>query len=147
MPAKLHFMLRITAAFIGILFWVTACQSHDSYEIKTKDPYEKGKESLEQIEKKNPVRFLSVSGTDKKNLLGQTVIKGSIFNNAKMLRFKDVEIKLSFYSKTGTLLEEDLETIYESISPGSSTSFKSKYFAPKSTDSVAMKVVSAKVDK
>ena len=129
---------------VACIFLFIACNNNHDYDIKSNDQYEKGKVSVEEIEKKNPVRFLTVAGTDKKNFLGQTVIKGNLFSNAKMVHFRDVEIKLSFYSKTGALLEEDLETVYETINPGGSTTFKSKYFAPKGTDSVGLKVMAAK---
>jgi len=47
---------------------------------------------------------------------------------------------LSFFSKTGAKLDEGLETIYENIGPGQTVKFKTKYFAPKGTDSVAISV-------
>ena len=134
-----------TILIIAILF-LTACNSKVD-EKKITDNYEKGKLSVAEIEQKNPERFLAVSGNDKKNLLGQTVIKGKIINHARMVSFKDIDIKLSFYSKTGVLLEEDHEVIYEIFSPGAGKNFKTKYFAPRGTDSVAMKVISAKVEK
>ena len=99
-----------------------------------------------QTEKKNPKGFLVVDGSDKKNLLGQRVIKGVVTNKATVASFKDVDVELSFYSKTGALLEKDHEIVYETIVPGGNTSFKTKYFAPKGTDSVAMKVVGAKTE-
>jgi len=99
---------------------------------------------MAELEQKSPAGFLTVSGTKKKNLLGQTVVNGTIFNKARVVTYKDIELKLSFYSKTGTLLEEDKEVIYESIHPGGSKRFKSKYFTPKGTDSVAMKIAGAK---
>ena len=46
-------------------------------------------------------------------MLGQTVVKGTITNNATVAVFKDVDLKLSFYSKTRALLETDKETIFE----------------------------------
>ncbi len=124
-------------------FFITSCNSSDD-EKKTANTYEKVKLTVEEIEKKNPERFLSATGYEKKNLIRQTVVKGTIVNNAKMVSFKDIDIKLSFYSKTGALLEEDHEMIYETIAPGDSKSFKTKFFAAKGTDSVAVKVVSAK---
>jgi hypothetical protein len=127
--------------------WVlslSACNNEHKYEIKSKDKYENGKETLADTERKNADRFLLVKGKDKKNLIGQTVIKGTIFNNAKIVTYKDISIKLSFYSKTGALLEEDQEVVYESVEPGGSKGFKSKYFTPRGTDSVVFKVVSAK---
>jgi len=121
-----------------------ACSSSDKKAGKEKDKYEQTKETLEETEKKNPARFLTVSGHDRRNLIGQTVIKGTLTNKARVATYKDIDIELSFYSKTGALLEKDHEVIYETLSPGASADFKSKYFAPKGTDSVALKVTGAK---
>ena len=139
-------MKKIIPGLILLSYVFAACNSNDKAGEKEKDRYEQTKETLEQAEKKTPQRFLTVNGHDKRNLLGQTVIKGSISNNAKVVSYKDVDVELSFYSKTGALLEKDHEVIYETIAPGSSTNFKTKYFAPKGTDSVAMKIVGAKVE-
>ena len=122
-----------------------SCKSKAKTEAAEKDKYEKAKESLEEKEKKNPTVFLKVSSKDKRNLIGQTVIKGTVINAAKICVYKDIELELSFFSKTGVLLEKDHETVYEMIEPGKSADFKSKYFAPKGTDSVALKIVGAKI--
>ena len=129
---------------MGILF--TSCNSKAKTEAAEKDSYEKTKETLEEKEKKNPLSFLTVTGKDKHNLIGQTVIKGTVNNKAKVCTYKDVELELSFFSKTGVLLEKDSEKIYEVIEPGKSADFKTKYFAPKGTDSVGIKVLGAKVN-
>ena len=128
----------------GILF--TACNSKAKTEAAEKDSYEKTKETLEEKEKKNPLSFLTVTCKDKHNLIGQTVIKGTVNNKAKVCTYKDVELELSFFSKTGVLLEKDSEKIYEVIEPGKSADFKTKYFAPKGTDSVGIKLLGAKVN-
>ena|ERR1700744_4090499 len=126
----------------GILILIsllTACHSKSG-----SDGYEKNKETLEQQEKENPLRFLSISNHNKHNLLGQTVIKVTITNNAKICVYKDIGLELAFYSKTGTLLEKDAETIYDEIAPGNSIEHKTKYYAPKGTDSVSIKIAEAK---
>jgi len=127
---------------VSALFFV-ACKSKSDQKAAA-DNYEKGKLTVAEVEKASPSRFLVVSGHDKRNLLGQTVIKGNIANHAKMVKFKDIDIRLSFYSKTGVLLEQDHEVIYEELDPGEGKSFKTKYFAPRGTDSVAMQVITAK---
>lgn len=140
-------MKKIIPALIVLSLFFTACNSRDKDAAgKTKDKYEQTKETLEQTEKKNPIRFLSVEGSDKKNFWGKTVIKGTITNTATVASYKDVDIELSFYSKTGALLEKDHEVIYETIAPGRNTGFKTKYFAPRGTDSVAMKIYGAKTE-
>ena len=137
-------MKKFALVLLTVSLFAVSCGDKVEKEAKAADKYEKTKLSLEEIEKQTPEKFISVKGTDKKNLIGQTVVKGKIQNNAKMATFKDVDIKLFFYSKTGVLLSEDQEMIYETIAPGETKSFKSKYFAPKGTDSIGMKVVSAR---
>ena len=137
-------MKFLTAILFIVSCTVTSCNNENKYEIVASDKYEKNKASMAEQEQKSPGSFLSVSGTDKKNLLGQTVVNGTIFNKARIVTYKDIEIKLSFYSKTGALLEEDKDVIYESIHPGGSKRFKSKYFTPKGTDSVSIKIAGAK---
>lgn len=137
-------MRKFVLAFVVSISLLFSCSSDETKEKRSADKYEETKQSLEEIERKTPEKFISVSGSDKKNLLGQTVVKGKIQNNARMATFKDIDVKLFFYSKTGVLLQEDQEMIYETVAPGETKSFKSKYFAPKGTDSIAMKVVSAK---
>ena len=123
-----------------------SCGGSDSKKAaKEKDSYEATKESLGDKETKNPENFLTVSGHDRHNILGQTVVKGTVTNKATVASYKDVDVKLDFYSKTGTLLESDKETVYEVIGPGQSKNFKTKYLAPKGTDSVALAVTGAKV--
>ena len=136
-------MKTVIALFILIAVW--GCNSPTQKAVSEKENYELQKAALLKKEQKDPALFLNVTGRDKKNLLGQTVVKGSIHNIATIAIFKDVDIKLSFYSKTKALLETDKETIFEQFSPGQSKDFKTKYFAPKGTDSVALEVLGAKV--
>jgi hypothetical protein len=139
-------MKKLLCLFTVVSIVFTACQSKAEKEKVASDSYEQAKESLEEREKKNPVQFISVTSKDKHNLIGQTVIKGAVHNNAKICIYKDIELELSFFSKTGVLLEKDVEKIYEVIEPGKSADFKTKYFAPKGTDSVGIKVSGAKVN-
>ena len=140
-------MKRIVPILLISILSFTACSNDDKKAEPKKDKYEQTKETLEATEKKNPARFLTVGGHDKRNLIGQTVIKGTITNSAKICSYKDIDVELAFYSKTGTLLEKDHEMVYETIAPGTSTDFKTKYFAPKGTDSVALTILGAKNDK
>jgi len=125
---------------------ICACSANSDTKAKSeKESYELTKEDLLKKEQKNPQYFLRIKGNNKKNILGQTVVKGTVSNNATIAVFKDLDIKLSFYSKTKALLETDKETIYETLGPGESKDFKTKYFAPKGTDSVGLEVLGATV--
>ncbi|MBA2561763.1 MAG: hypothetical protein H0V14_02415 [Chitinophagaceae bacterium] len=132
--------------FLVVSVAIFSCNNNEASNTDSdKDSYEKTKESLRETEEKNPQNFLIISGDNKNNLVGQTVVKAIISNKASVAIYKDVDIQLDFYSKTGTLLETDKETVYEILNPGESKSFKTKYFAPKGTDSVALKILGAKI--
>lgn len=137
---KTLYMRLLFTVLLSCVFF--ACSSNQSKK-ETVNQYEVQKESLASIEQKNPSRFVKVTLKKRKNIVGQTVVKGTIHNVAHVVTYKDIAIKLRFYSKTGTLLEEDSDTIYETVAPGKSTDFKLKYFAPKDTDSLAVEVISA----
>lgn len=137
--------MKIFLSIFTATFLLTACGGgQKDSDAKAEKNYEKSKESIEQIEQKNPAKFITVEGEKKKNLIGQTVINADVHNNAKMVTYKDVDVKISFYSKTGTVLEEDHKTVYENIPPGTSVHFKDKFRTPTGTDSVSFKVVEAK---
>ncbi|HXS56207.1 MAG TPA: hypothetical protein VN726_08780 [Hanamia sp.] len=137
---KIFFVLLTPAV---ILF---SCNSSGQKDKESeKKSYEETKETLLKKEQKSPSDFLLVTGKDRRNILGQTVVKGILTNKATVAVFKDVDLKLSFYSKTRALLETDKETIFEILQPGESKNFKTKYFAPKGTDSVALQILGAKV--
>lgn len=127
-----------------LIFVLHACENKNDYDIKTEQTYQLNKVKLEKTEQQNPTAFLSVMGERKKNILGQSIIKGKIINRAKIVTYKDIDVKLFFYSKTGALLEEDHEILYENIAPGGIKKFKSKYFTPQGTDSVVLKIITAK---
>ena len=144
-------MKKIIPVLILVSFVFAACDNSDKKDDpKAKDEYQKTKESLGQTEKKNPKNFLTVSGSDRKSVIGQIVgihvIKGTVTNKATVASFKDVDVELSFFSKTGALLEKSHEMVYETIAPGSSVNFKTKYTFPTGTDSVGMKITGAKVE-
>jgi len=113
---------------------------------KDKDKYDQTKETLEETEKKNPKRFLSVDGYKRRNLIRETVVKGTITNKATVASYKDIDVEISFYSETGALLLKDHEVVYKVIGPNSNEDFKYKTYAPKGSDSVSMKIVSAKTE-
>ncbi|MEI8058628.1 MAG: hypothetical protein WCG67_00615 [Ferruginibacter sp.] len=137
-------MKRLPILVIAVLLCFIGCNSSEKKTSGKKDKYEQTKESLGETEKKNPLRFLIVTYNDKKNIFRKTVTKGEIKNNATVAIYKDVEYKIMYYSKTGTLLGESATTDHSAIEPGKSLSFKAKEWAPKDTDSVLVKIISAK---
>lgn len=137
--------MKLFSLFLTLSILFSACKDKQSINIEHDEQYEKSKKVLHDAEKKNPKQFVELKYSNKKNAVGKTVVNGVLFNTAKVITYKDFEVKHQFYSKTGALLGENVETIYEEISPGGSRPFKSKYMAPKSSDSVVVTLLSAKV--
>jgi hypothetical protein len=136
--------MKKNVSFI-LLFSVLLLACNSENAVKEKESYDSTKMQLLKKEEKNPITFIVVKGNSKKNIVGQTVVKGTLANKASIATFKDVIIKLDFYSKTRALLETDKEIIFQILNPGESQGFKTKYFAPKGTDSVGLQVLGAKV--
>ena len=125
------------------LFLLCSCgNTKKKFDEKT---YEQNKESLADKEKKNPIDFLEVSGNDRRNWLGQTVIKGSVHNKASVIAYRDIRIKMLFFNKEGKLVANHEDVYEETLLPNNSMKFKARYGTPRGTDSVALSVMSAAV--
>lgn len=137
-------LMKITFGFLicCAIFFVSCNSENSGQEQKS---YKETKNALLKKEERDPAAFITVNGNSKKNIVGQTVVKGTLVNKASVATYKDVNLQLTFYSKTKALLETDKETIYQILNPGDVQDFKTKYFAPKGTDSVGLKVLGAKV--
>lgn len=129
------------SGYVLILFFLLSACGEKKFDNKT---YEQHKESLAEKEQKNPLHFLSVSGDHKKNLIGQTVVSGTIHNRASVVSYKDVRIKMLCY-KSNAMVEEHEDRVDDIIKPGAEREFKIKYRLPKGTDSIALSLMSASV--
>ncbi len=122
---------------------VTACGTKNNKNFDTKT-YEQTKNNLASKEKRDPLQFLSISGTDKRNrLFGTTVYKGLIYNKATVIGYKDVRIKLLYFNAQGKQTANHEEQFDAVINAGDNLNFKAKYRTPKGTDSVAAFIMSA----
>jgi hypothetical protein len=54
------------------------------------------------------------------------IIEGEFINKATIAKFKDITVKVSFYSQTKTLIDEKNYVIYEFYEPNSKKPFKLK---------------------
>lgn len=127
--------------FLFIIAFFAECKNGDKKFDSTS--YEKEKESLEQKERKNPLRFLKVQGESKKNIIGQTVVRVNLTNTASVVTYKNVRIKMLFYDREGNVFENHEELLEKQIHPGERQKIKSKYFSQRRTDSIAFTVMSA----
>jgi hypothetical protein len=108
------------------------------------EAYETQKESLADIEKNNPAKFLKADGDFKKNLLGSKFkIKGTIANTATIANYKDVTLQLKFYSDTKTVIEEREVVVYDFFNANSNKTFDLKVDKPNGSKTVGWSVKTA----
>ena len=100
-------------------------ENNSSNYKEPKSEYELRQELLD-TEKNNPTKYLSASYSYHVNIAANTILEGSIYNNATMAEFKNVKVWVGFYSKTGVLLGQEEFTVMEFISPGNSLNFRHK---------------------
>ena len=105
--------------------------------------YESLKLSIEEQEKLAPLTFLNVDGKLWENLIGQTVIEGDITSSATVAKFKDVVLKVNFYTKTGTFLGSEDFVVYDFVNPSQSVHFKIKSFGPESAEKIEIEISKA----
>ena len=122
-----------------------SCGGKSSSE-KDIEKYESTKQQLAKRETKFPAEFLTITSTNKKNLIGQTVVKGTIKNTATVTAYKKVRVKLLYYSQ-GSVVENHEEVFDDIILPNNQHLYKTRYFTPKNTDSVSVSIMSAEVVK
>lgn len=128
----------------------------EKLETKYKEEIEKIKEyyenmvpnqisqKLRTIELESPLDYLTISyNLDYSVWSGQNFIEGYIWNKAKYAKYKDVKIKISYFSKTKSLIRTNYKTIYEYVYPSSKKSFKFKVSSPSGTKTIGLEVVEA----
>lgn len=84
------------------------------------------RQDLFQTESSNPSDYIKVSYNWKVNLAANTILEGYIKNAATVAGFKNVTIRAKFFSKTGTLLGQDVFTVMEFVKPRGSIPFRHK---------------------
>lgn len=98
-------------------------------------------------ERFNPKKFLVKNIKTRKNIMGKTVIEGSVSNTSPNMVFKDVAIDVAYLSKTGAVISTQRFVVYEIIQPGKKAPFKFKAKAPEGTRTFSTELIDAAVVK
>jgi transmembrane sensor len=96
-----------------------------------------------EIERKNPAQFLSNNYTWRKNLINQSVIEGTLTNNAELAAYTKIVLNVTYSKPNGTSGNVDL-TIDGNVDPGKELVYKRRLpdlFSD--TKSVLVKIKSA----
>jgi len=72
------------------------------------------------------------------------IFEGDFINSATLAKFKDIQVKVSYFSKTKTLIKEESYVIYEFFLPNSTKHFSFKVAEiPEAQESFAFEIVGA----
>lgn len=101
-------------------------------------------QSVEEIERSQPTNFLNASGTYNETLFGNNIkVHGVIKNSATVANFKDVVVKVTYYSKTQTVIGSNNYIIYDFFPPHSEKNFELKIDKIDGTNTIGWDVVKA----
>ena len=131
--------MRILLVLMGLTLLYSCNNTASSFVAS----YEQTKTNLEEKETTEPSQFLSVNGRYWKNWIGQWVCEGNITNMASAASYKDVVLKVVYYSKTNSELGSEEKTVFEYFKPNSSQHFKIKVNDIEGTSFIKVTVLSA----
>ncbi|GLU54944.1 hypothetical protein [Dyadobacter frigoris] len=93
--------------------------------------------TVEETKLSQSATFLSADGTYNKNFWGDKYkVQGVIKNAATNAAYNDAVVRITYYSKTGTVLASKEYTLYEKFPPRSTTKFELKVENYKDVDSM-----------
>lgn len=135
-PKRASSAWKIVRKVVNVLLWIVAIilstvvagviynhfkeNSYSSISYPAPDP-----------EKTNPENYLRTDGTYKKNFWGDRVtIKGTVTNSASHTNYKDVKIRVDFYSRTKSVITSKLYVVYDYFPYGMTKSFELKVDIP-----------------
>ncbi len=126
--------------FICILF--VACQGGANSQHPTVE-YEDKKSSLSDMEKNSPLKFLKVNGSNRNNLVNQTVVEGEITNKATLTSYKNIQLQFIFKDDAGSEIEKQKHVLDEVVKPNSTTDYKVKVKHVKGANTVVVDIINA----
>src|SRR5436190_14991812 len=88
------------------------------------------KEESRKKEPANPVTYLKVKMSWHKNLIGETVLEGTLHNSSPHTNFKDPVLLVTWLSKTNTAIGTTRFPLYEYLGAGNIIQYKLKVKAP-----------------
>ncbi len=147
---KTNFILFIIACIICVSCNQSSNQPENSASNETKNvtPKKTHEEIMEDariLEVSKPTEYLSVTyKLDYKVFSGKDVVRGTISSSAASASYKDINLKITFYSKTDTELGSEEYVVYDFVNPGTSIKFEIKLKSPKGTQKIGVQVVGAK---
>lgn len=104
--------------------------------------------TVEDIERADPARFLEASGTWNENFWGTKLkVHGKVKSSATVATYKDVVIRVTYYSETKTVLGTEDYVLYKFVPPHQTVEFEWTLKRPDSCKRIGWDVIRASSSK
>ena len=85
-------------------------------------------------ERARPREFVALNYNDRRNLLGEVIIEGSLTNNAELTMYRDFQLMIYFLDSEGDKTDSASVGVFEEITPGETAPFKVKQKGPRKSE-------------
>jgi hypothetical protein len=138
------FIVGGVITFLIILYVIRSNHNSNRSNLVEGQSYNEKVMSIEETELSQPVRFLSAAGVYNSNLWGDVFkVHGTITNTATAATFKDAVVKVTYYSKTKTVLTSKVYTIYDFFPPHETKNFELKISNYQDVSTIGWEVINA----
>lgn len=96
-------------------------------------------------ERARPQDFVALNYQDRRNLLGEVIVEGSLTNNSELTMYKDFQLMVYFRNSDGMISDSASQIVFEQLTPGETAPFKLKEKAARKT-TVTVQIVNAKAE-
>jgi hypothetical protein len=115
-------------------------------EINSGTSYYEKVMNIEETEQSQPTAFLDADGDYNESFWGDKInVHGKITNSATVATFKDAVVRVTYYSKTKTVLRSNDYIVYELFPPNSVNNFELKIENYKDVKTIDWDVIKASV--
>ncbi len=141
---KRIFLFSLMAIFIVIAVgYINRALDTSNYSGNS-ESYQEKIMTVEEMEQAEPTRFLSAHGQYRENFWGDKLkIKGTIQNAATVASYKDALVRVTYYTKTETVLGNSTHTVYEIFQPKSTSEFELEIDNYKDVHRIGLVLISA----
>ncbi len=96
-------------------------------------------------ERARPQEFVALNYQNRRNLLGEVIIEGSLTNNSELTMYKDFQLMVYFRNSDGMISDSASQIVFEQLTPGETAPFKLKEKGARKT-TVTVQIVDAKAE-
>lgn len=135
--------LIIIVVVLGYLAFVNNISKTNS----GKQSYTDKAMSIRKNEESQPTYFLNATGNYNKSILGTTInVHGQITNQASFVTYKDATVRVTYYSKTKTVLGTNEYTVYDVLPPNAITNFELEIKNYDDVETIGWNIMNAQIN-